>query len=196
MSKISFFKSISSVKNLPKGKLPEIVLCGRANVGKSSFINSFFNRKNIAKTSSTPGKTKTLNYYLVDEKFYIVDLPGYGFSKVSKKEQKMWSKLIEDYFETSKNIKLVFHLIDSRHEPTGLDLLLKKYINELNLKYIALFTKIDKLKQSELAKLKKRVKENFPELTFGESAFLYSSVSKKGKRELKSFMSKQLDVKL
>ncbi len=196
MPKISFYKSIRDIKNLPKGKLPEVVLCGRANVGKSSFINSFLNRKGLAKTSSTPGKTKALNYYLVEDKFYLVDLPGYGFSKVSKKEQELWSRLIEKYFETGKNIKVVFHLIDSRHQPTKLDLLLKQYIQKLNLNYVAVFTKIDKLKQSELAKLKININSEFPELEFGTNAFLYSSVTKTGKKELKKFLSDILPVKL
>ncbi len=196
MSEIKFYKSLRNVKDLPKGKIPEVVLCGRANVGKSSFINSFFNRKNLAKTSSTPGKTKALNYFLVKEKFYLVDLPGYGFSKVSKKEQELWSELIEEYFLKSKNIKLVFHLIDSRHDPTKLDILLNKYIKKLNLNYVVIFTKVDKLKQSELVKLKRKMKSEFPELIFGENAFLYSSVSKVGKKELKGFLSEKLDVKL
>jgi len=196
MPDIKFYKSFRNVKDLPKGKLPEVVLCGRANVGKSSFINSFFNRKNLAKTSSTPGKTKSLNYFSVDEKFYLVDLPGYGFSKVSKKEQELWSVLIEEYFRKSKNIKLVFHLIDSRHDPTKLDMLLNEYINKLNLNYVVIFTKVDKLKQSEMAKLKGKMKSKFPGLIFGENAFLYSSVSKVGKKEIKDFLSKTLNLKL
>ncbi len=196
MPDIKFYKSFRNVKDLPKGKLPEVVLCGRANVGKSSFINSFFNRKNLAKTSSTPGKTKSINYFSVDEKFYLVDLPGYGFSKVSKKEQELWSVLIEEYFRKSKNIKLVFHLIDSRHDPTKLDMLLNEYINKLNLNYVVIFTKVDKLKQSEMAKLKGKMKNKFPGLIFGENAFLYSSVSKGGKKEIKDFLSKALNLKL
>ncbi len=196
MPSIKFYKSIGNIKDLPKGKIPEVVLCGRANVGKSSFINSFFNRKNIAKTSSTPGKTKSINYFSINGQFYLVDLPGYGFSKVSKKEQEKWSVLIEEYFSKSKNIKLILHLIDSRHEPTKLDRLLNEYINKLRLNYIVVFTKVDKLKQSEMAKLKNGMQKMLPGLVFGKNAFLYSSVSKTGKKEIKDFLTKSLNIKL
>ena len=117
-----FIASAFSIAELPKEKLPEVVLCGRSNVGKSSFINSLFNRKNLAKTSSTPGKTRSINYYDIDSKFYLVDLPGYGYAKISQSERKKWGKLINDFFTTSKNIVLTVHVLDSRHKPTELDL--------------------------------------------------------------------------
>ena len=105
-----FVKSVYNLKDLPKEKLPEVILCGRSNVGKSSFINSLFSRKDLAKISSTPGKTRSINYYLIDDKFYIVDLPGYGFAKTSKKEREYWGKLIGDFISESKNIVLAFEL--------------------------------------------------------------------------------------
>src|SRR3989339_1840308 len=96
--KQQFIKSAFNLSEIPKCRLPEVVLCGRSNVGKSSFINSLFNKKGLAKTSSSPGKTKSLNFYLVEKKFYMVDLPGFGYAKVSKTEREKWQKLIEDYF--------------------------------------------------------------------------------------------------
>lgn len=186
---IKFIKSVFKIEDLPKSSLPEVILCGRSNVGKSSLINSLFNRKNLAKTSSTPGKTRSVNYYLVDEKFYLVDLPGFGYAKISKKEREFWSVLIEGYFSKSKNISLTFHLIDSRHKPTDLDIKLNELLQYYNLDYNIILTKVDKLKQSELALAKKRIKNFFPGLIFGNNLFVYSAVKKTGKRELLSRLS-------
>jgi len=184
MKKIEFIKSVKSIKDLPKGNIPEVVLCGRSNVGKSTFINTVFGRKGIAKTSSTPGKTQTLNYYLVEEKFYVVDLPGFGYAKVPKKEKEIWQKLIEDYLNFSKNIIYAFHFIDSRHEPTKLDVMLNGFLRELEIPYIILLNKIDKLKQSELAKARKTIRHYFPELLPGENLIEFSSTKGIGKKEI------------
>ena len=121
---------VSAIKpaQYPKNNLPEIVLVGKSNVGKSSFINTMINRKKLARTSSEPGKTRQINFYNIDEKFYFVDLPGYGFSKMSKKEQEKVGKFIEQYLNTSKNIALVIFLIDIRHTPTENDKLMYNYI--------------------------------------------------------------------
>ena len=192
MEKIKFLRSVNDLNHLPDLKLPEIVLCGRSNVGKSSFINSFFNRKGIAKTSSTPGKTRSLNYYLVDEKLYIVDLPGYGYSKISKSERNRWQELIENYFSTSEKIKLACHFIDSRYNPTSLDMLLHNYLKEIELNYIVILTKVDKLKQSELAKAKREITKTFPELIFGKNLFLYSATKGIGKKDLQKKFNKLL----
>ena len=120
MKKIEFIKPVYDLNEISKLSLPTVVLCGRSNVGKSSFINSLFNTK-IAKTSSLPGKTRSINYYLIQKKFYIVDLPGFGYAKVSKDERNSWQKLLQKYFVLNKNISLAVHLIDSRHEPMALD---------------------------------------------------------------------------
>src|SRR5674476_859668 len=111
-NKQEFVKSVFNISQIPEFVKPEIILCGRSNVGKSSFINSLFNRKDLAKISSTPGKTRSINYYLINEKFYIVDLPGFGYAKISKKEREFWGNLIKDYLNTSENIVMAFHLID------------------------------------------------------------------------------------
>ncbi|MEP0861389.1 MAG: YihA family ribosome biogenesis GTP-binding protein [Ignavibacterium sp.] len=184
-----FVKSVYSINDLPKLRLPEIVLCGRSNVGKSSFINSLFNRKDLAKISSTPGKTRSINYYNIDNKFYIVDLPGYGYAKVSLSERKKWAKLIEEFFTKSGHINLVIHIIDSRHKPTELDIQLNTLMKQLNLPYIFLLNKSDKLKQSEFKIALKNLAELFPEAIYNENTFFYSSVKGTGKKEIKSYLS-------
>ncbi len=188
MSKIEFIKSVSALDQLPELELPEIALAGRSNVGKSSFINTLFNRKGLAKISSTPGKTRTLNYYNVENKFYLVDLPGFGYAKVSKTERESWERLLIKYFQNNPNITRIIHFIDSRHKPTQLDIILNKLLIGLDIPYIVLLNKVDKLKQSELAKAKREIKEVFPELSIGDNLFLFSSVKGTGKKELTNFL--------
>ena len=137
--------SAVSPKQYPSNNLPEIVLVGKSNVGKSSFINTMVNRKNLAKTSSQPGKTRLLNFYNIDKSFYFVDLPGYGYSKMSKKEQEQVGKFIEEYLFTRKNISLIIFLIDIRHNPTVNDKLMYDYILNSNLPFIILANKADKI---------------------------------------------------
>ena len=138
---------ISAVKpsQYPQNDLPQIVLVGKSNVGKSSFINTMLNRKKLARTSSEPGKTRLINFYNIDEKFYFVDLPGYGFSKMSKQEQVKIGKFIEEYLENSKNIKLILFLIDIRHDPTANDKMMYDYIIHCNLPCIIIANKADKI---------------------------------------------------
>ncbi len=180
----TFHKAVYNLKDLPKQNFPEIVLCGRSNVGKSSFINSLFNKKNLAKTSSTPGKTRSINYYLINNKYFVVDLPGYGYAKVSKDEREFWGKILSEYFSSPRNFKYIIHLIDSRHKPTNLDIELHDFIRVSNLNYIALLNKSDKLKQSEKAQAKKMIKEFFPELKFNEDLFFYSAVDGTGRKDV------------
>jgi GTP-binding protein len=188
--KQSFIKPVYNLKDIPKPRLPEIILCGRSNVGKSSFINSLFNRKDLAKISSTPGKTRSINYYLIDEKFYIVDLPGYGYAKASKEERMKWGKLVSEFVNKSGYITLACHFIDARHKPTDLDHQLNALLKHNNISYLVILTKADKLKQSELNPSKKMAIDAFPELKAGENLLMYSSVKKTGKREvLKKFSS-------
>ena len=137
--------SAVSKKQYPKGDLPEIVLVGKSNVGKSSFVNTMINRKSLARTSNVPGKTRQINFYNIDEKFYFVDLPGYGFSKMSKKEKVISGKYIEEYLEEGKNISLIVFLLDIRHNPTEDDLLMNKYILKTNLPFMIVANKADKI---------------------------------------------------
>jgi GTP-binding protein len=184
-----FIASAYNIADLPKERFPEVVLCGRSNVGKSSFINSIFNKKNLAKTSSTPGKTRSINYYNIDSKFYVVDLPGYGYAKISQTERKKWGQLINDFFSGSGYIQLTIHLIDSRHKPTDLDIKLNEMLRSLEIPYIVLLTKSDKLKQSDYSKAKKMVIEFFPELILNENLFYFSSVKGLGNKEIKKLLT-------
>ena len=137
--------SAVSPKQYPKNDLPQIVLVGKSNVGKSSFINTMINRKSLARTSSEPGKTRQINFYNIDETFYFVDLPGYGYSKMSKQEQEKVGSFIEQYLVKSKNIALVIFLIDIRHNPTENDKLMYDYIIRSGLPFIILANKADKI---------------------------------------------------
>ncbi|HVO73950.1 MAG TPA: ribosome biogenesis GTP-binding protein YihA/YsxC [Ignavibacteriaceae bacterium] len=178
-----FIKSVYSLKELPDEKLPVIILCGRSNVGKSSLINSFFNRKDLAKTSSTPGKTRSINYYKIDNSFYFVDLPGYGYAKVGKKERGYWGKLIDEYLSFSKDIILAVHLVDSKIGPTELDILLKNLLAELRIPSVILLTKIDKLSRSAQKAAIGKMLERFPGLILGDSLLIYSALKGTGKKE-------------
>jgi GTP-binding protein len=180
--KQKFIKSVFLIGDIPKNRLPEVILCGRSNVGKSSFINSFFNRKDLAKVSSTPGKTRSINFYEIDDKFYMIDLPGFGYAKTAKTERIMWSKLIEEFISSSNYIRLAIHFIDSRHKPTELDYRLNKLLHELNIPYIILLSKVDKLTQAELSSAKRNLAEFLPEVNINSNVVNYSSVKPIGKR--------------
>lgn len=132
-------------KQYPKGDLPEIVLVGKSNVGKSSFINTMIGRKNLARTSNTPGKTRQINFYKMDDMFYFVDLPGYGYSKMSKQEKIISGNYIEEYLQKRVNIALIVHLLDIRHQPTEDDRLMYDYILRTNLPFMVVTNKADKI---------------------------------------------------
>lgn len=152
---------ISAVKpaQYPKNDLPQVVLVGKSNVGKSSFINTMINRKALARTSNTPGKTRQINFYNIDNNFYFVDLPGYGYSKLSKSEQVNMGKFIEDYLEKCKNISLIILLLDIRHDPTNNDVLMLNYIKKTNLPFILLANKADKLAVTKVDAQVNKIKE-------------------------------------
>lgn len=146
-------------KQYPKGDLPEIVLVGKSNVGKSSFVNTMINRKNLARTSNTPGKTRQINFYNIDDVFYFVDLPGYGFSKMSKQEKVISGKYIEEYLEKRENIALVILLLDIRHKPTADDMLMYDYILRSNLPFMVVTNKADKIAVTKVDAEVERIKE-------------------------------------
>lgn len=142
----------------PAENLEEIAFVGRSNVGKSSFINAFLGRKNLAKTSSKPGKTRTINFYNIDNKFRLVDLPGYGYAKVSKAEKAKWDKLINEYLHDRENLKEVFLLVDIRHDPTALDVQMYDWIIESGFTGFVIATKYDKISKNKLSKHIKAIK--------------------------------------
>lgn len=151
---------ISAVKptQYPKNDLPQVVLVGKSNVGKSSFVNTMLNRKSLARTSNTPGKTRQINFYNIDNNFYFVDLPGYGYSKLSKEEQVNMGKFIEDYLAKCPNISLIVLLLDIRHNPTNDDVFMLNYIRKTNLPFMIVANKADKIAvtkvDSEVDKIK------------------------------------------
>lgn len=150
-SKAEFLKSAALPKDIFIGKAAEITLCGRSNVGKSTLINKLCNRKSLARTSSTPGKTTTINYYKIKNDFYITDLPGYGFARRSQSERKRWAVLMESYFKSALNIRLALLLLDIRHEPSPDDITMINLLLSSNIPFITVMTKSDKLKKSELS---------------------------------------------
>lgn len=179
---IHFIKSVFELSGLSKVTLPQLILCGRSNVGKSSFINSISNRKGLAKISSTPGKTRSINFYKANDTFFIVDLPGFGYAKTSQTEREKWGNLVSRYILDSKNIHHAFHLIDSRYEPTDLDKELNVWLKSAEKDYSVILSKADKLNQSENYKAVKLIVSVFPELVLNKNLFLYSSVTGKWKK--------------
>lgn len=170
-------------KSYPKDNLKEIVLVGRSNVGKSSFINALTNRKKLAYTSSSPGKTRTINFYNIDNKFRIVDLPGYGYAKISMKEREKWKKIIEEYLVKSENIALICQIIDIRHEPTKLDLMMFDYIKSTGTDYLIIANKLDKLKSSQILKQISVINKSLPGLD-RDRLIAFSSQDKRGVEEV------------
>ena len=172
---------ISAVKpnQYPKNNLPEIVLVGKSNVGKSSFINTMINRKKLARTSSEPGKTRQINFYNIDEKFYFVDLPGYGFSKMSKKEQEQVGKFIEEYLFHREQISLIIFLIDIRHSPSENDKLMYNYVIRAGLPFIILANKADKIAITKVDEASKSLQKvlnpigDIPTLAFSSERKIY-----------------------
>lgn len=153
--------SAVSPKQYPINGLPEIVLVGKSNVGKSSFINTMINRKSLARTSSEPGKTRQLNFYNIDNSFYFVDLPGYGYSKMSKVEQEKVGSFIEEYLVSRKTISLIIFLVDIRHNPTENDILMYDYIVRTNLPFLVLCNKADKIAPTKVDSYVNNIKSTF-----------------------------------
>lgn len=178
----------------PTDELNEFLLCGRSNVGKSSFINTVLGRKNYAHTSGKPGKTQTLNFYLLNNRFYLVDVPGYGYAEVSKEKQRKFGLMIEEYIKERKNLKCVFLLVDFRHKAQENDILMYNYLKYYNIPCVVVATKYDKIKASQKDKCEKSLKESL-KLVEGDKLVLFSSVTKKGREEiyhiLDSFINSQ-----
>jgi GTP-binding protein len=176
LKQISFVKSVYELSKVPKESMPQLILCGRSNVGKSTFINTLFNRKQLAKTSSTPGKTRSINFYNVENKFYIVDLPGFGYAKTSKQEREKWGKLITTYIKKTEKINYAFHIVDCRYEPTELDINLNQWLHFAQIEFSVILNKVDKLSQSDFVKAGNSIKKIFPELELNNNLFYYSAV--------------------
>lgn len=175
--------TISAVRKsqFPTDDKNEFLLVGRSNVGKSSFINTMINRKNFARTSAKPGKTQTLNFYLVNDYFYLVDAPGYGFASVNKKLKNKFGLIMEDYLEGRENLKMVFMLVDFRHKPTEDDVMMYKYLKHYNIPVSIICTKLDKVSKNSVLKNKAIIKNT---LGMEDEPILFSSITKEGKQEV------------
>lgn len=168
---------------LPENMLPEIAFAGKSNVGKSSLINGLMNRKSFARTSATPGKTQTINFYNINQELYLVDLPGYGYAKVSEQEKQKWGKMIERYLHSSKQLKAVFLLIDIRHAPSANDKMMYDWIIAQGYHPIIIATKLDKIKRSQTAKQLKVVRQGL-RLEPDTILIPFSAVTKQGRDEI------------
>jgi len=184
-----FVISNTDVGKCPNEPYPEYAFIGRSNVGKSSLINMLTGHKNLAKTSGKPGKTQLINHFLINDNWYLVDLPGYGYAKVSKDKRKTFQKFIKDYFNKRMQLACTFVLIDSRHEPQKIDLEFMEYLGENGIPFCIVFTKTDKLGKTglekNLAHYKKVMLESWEEMP---TTFLTSSVDSSGKKEILSFI--------
>ena len=189
--KDSDFMRISSVElkisavrrsQYPTDEKPEFLMVGRSNVGKSSFINTLINRKNYARTSSNPGKTQTINFYLVNDSFYLVDAPGYGYANLSKKKQRKFGLMMEDYLVNRKNLKQVFMLIDFRHKPSNDDIMMYNFLKHYELPVTIIATKTDKVGITSQQKQRNLILEEL-DLVVGDDFVMFSNVTKLGKDE-------------
>ena len=175
-----FIASAATTESVPPGKLPEIAFLGRSNVGKSSLLNSLIGVKGLARTSSNPGRTKALNFFSIDEEMVFVDLPGYGYAKVSKDERKKWGKLIENFLAQRPQLVLCILIVDARHEPSLLDLQMKSWLQHFGLSFLVVNTKVDKLSANERSRSLKRAQQ----VLTTERIVPYSAVTGEGIKQL------------
>lgn len=185
--------SAVSQAQYPADDMPEVALAGRSNVGKSSFINRMIQRKALARTSSQPGKTQTLNFYEINEQFRFVDVPGYGYARVSKKDRAKWGQMIEHYLLNRDNVRVLFLLMDFRHPPTELDIAMKEFAEDADIPHAIILTKIDKIKRSQwnkhLAMYKKAL-----DLPTEDALFMFSSETGEGAEDIWNIIQAQIDA--
>ena len=186
-NKVQFEAAFGTLKQIPESDLPEIVFAGRSNVGKSSMLNRIFNRKNLARVSSVPGKTITINFFRVED-VRIVDLPGYGYAKVAKGEKRRWAEMMEGYFQSPRNIRLVVQLVDMRHKPSEDDYIMMRFLQDAGLPFIVAATKSDKLNKTQYNQRKEALREELAE--FGDDLVIlpFSSEKGEGTDELKKII--------
>lgn len=193
-SKAQFERAYGTFEQLPASTMPEIVFSGRSNVGKSSLINKVFNRKNLARVSSVPGKTITINFYSCGNDAKIVDLPGYGYAKVAKSEKTRWANMMEQYFNSGRDIKLVVQLVDMRHPATADDIMMMEFLEHVGIDYIVVMTKSDKLNKGEY---RSRVENSRQELSFvdPENIIPFSSQTGENVDKIKAIIESRLEAK-
>jgi len=184
---VDFESAFGTLEQLTESTLPEICFSGRSNVGKSSLINKILNRKAIARVSSTPGKTVTINFYKLDE-FRLVDLPGYGYAKVADRERERWAELMEGYFRTGRNIKLCLQLIDMRHPATEFDISMLEFLSHFKIPYAVALTKCDKLNKTEFNNRLAALKEELGELGEGIAIIPFSALKGTGADDVRKIV--------
>lgn len=171
--------SAANKSHYPQDDIPEVALAGRSNVGKSSFINTLLNRKNLARTSGKPGKTQLLNFFNIDDKLRLVDVPGYGYARVSKKEREKWGRMIEEYLTSRENLKAVVSLVDFRHEPSADDVQMYEFLKYYKIPVILVATKADKIPRGKWNKHESMIKKKL-DFDTSDSFIIFSSVTKEG----------------
>lgn len=187
VNNVNFLMSCGVSSQLPSSEKPEVVFSGKSNVGKSSLINKITNRKNLARVSATPGKTATINFFSLKE-FMLVDLPGYGYAKVSSAEKERWAELVEGYFADTRNFALVVQICDIRHKPTEDDIQMIKYLYELEFPFIVVLTKKDKLNKTELSKQLEYYKEFLSE--YSVDFYAFSALKGDGVEEIREVIDR------
>jgi GTP-binding protein len=189
INKAEFVKSAVKAADYPTEDLPEIALVGRSNVGKSTLLNKVVNRKGLARTSNTPGRTRLINFFLINDQFHLVDLPGYGYAKVSAKEREGWGRMIEGYLTGRINLRGVCLLIDSRHLPMPLDVQVYQWFKSMNIKVAVIATKTDKQSRSRLMQSLRVIRKEL-QLPEGEPVLPFSGVTGQGREELLDLLEK------
>ncbi len=190
IKKAEFYRFANSRADFPPEYYPEIALAGRSNIGKSSFINTLTGKKNLARISGTPGKTRAMHFYLINESFCFVDLPGYGYARVSKEMKEKWALLLEHYFATRKTLSMIIQLVDLRHEPTGEDKQMAGWIRHYSFPLITVATKADKVPRGKRLKQKKIIAAALG-LPPGE-VIIFSAETKEGREEVAQLLSRSL----
>ncbi|MBO6622957.1 MAG: YihA family ribosome biogenesis GTP-binding protein [Balneola sp.] len=186
--KAKFITSATKIEECPPDEFPEVCFAGRSNVGKSSLINAIVNRKNIARTSNVPGKTQQMNYYQIGDDCFFVDLPGYGFAKVPKKERERWGRNIRQYLSERESLRLILSVIDARHEPSALDQDFFYWLASNEMPFCVLMSKADKLSNNKFAQSKKAVKNILSEMNIEVPVLGYSASSRKGIPEIQELI--------
>ena len=189
-NKVEFEAAFGTLKQIPQSDLPEIVFAGRSNVGKSSMLNRIFNRKNLARVSSMPGKTITINFFKVENDVRIVDLPGYGYAKVAKGEKRRWAEMMEGYFQNERNLKLVVQLVDMRHKPSEDDYIMMQFLQDCEIPFIVAATKSDKLNKTQYKERVEGLREELKEFGDDLTIIPFSSEKGDGLDELKAVLEK------
>lgn len=176
---------------IPETSIPEVAFAGKSNVGKSSLINALMNRKSLARTSSQPGKTQTINFYNINQEMYLVDLPGYGYTKIAESEKRKWGVMVENYLHSSKQLRAVFLLIDIRHDPSANDKMMYDWIVHQGYEPVIIATKLDKLKRSQVQKCLKAIREGL-KLKTEMQIFPFSAQTKQGREEIWAYIDSLL----